>query len=252
MPLSRQLLGSLSPLASVAGWVAASCFLIGCASAKLDYADPAHAATGYKTGKVAVAGVVQSGGKLSLSDSDRRAVANEFGRAIDKRRKGVSVIGFERVRSIAGNPRSRVGSGGNLLTSALSSSQRSKLRSAGATYALLIEVHANETWCDVSESTSTDTDEIRDKEGNVIHCITTTTYTTSSRAHRRVRARYALYELATGKSVWVVTSNHCEAHSRANCSEICFPPPPPHPDPPCVADVMKNMSSAAIRKLPRR
>lgn len=249
-PFMPRTSSTLSLLAT--GSVITSLWLSGCASARLEYADAKHAATGFKTGQIAIVGVLQRSGIPQLSTSERKIVAADFERAIGKRRKKVDVIGPERVRSQIGNPKLQTGSGSNLLQRALSSRQITRLKEAGSTYALLIEVCENKTWCDVDESCDTDTEEIRDKEGNVIHCITTTTYTTSSEAHRKITARYSLYELASGKNVWAVSSNHRELHSRSRSSDCHYPPPPPFPSSPTAADVMKNMSSAAIRKLPRR
>lgn len=231
---------------------AAAISLLGCASARLDFMDPAQAAAGFRNGPIAIAGVVQSGSEESLSDWDRNTAPNELGELLGKKRRGFSVIPWERFRDVAGRPNNRVSGNGNPLRNAFSSSQLSKARNLGATYALLVEVCENRTWKDVAESWDTDTTEIRDKDGNVISCYKTDTFTTSSRSHRQVRARYFLYELRTGEKVWVTSSDHREVRTNSSCSSCGYPPPPPFPEPPSAADVMKDMSAAAIRKLPRK
>jgi len=161
-------------------------------------------------------------------------------------------MGWDTVRRLAGAPSLSSGGSSNLLTRSFSSSDRDKLRKGGAKYALVVLVKSNTIWEDVSESCDHETEEIRDRDGHVISCITTTTYTTTSSTYRKVRAEYHLYELSSGKKVWVTSSDHSEVFSRSNCSDFHYPRPPQHPAPPSIEDVMKNMSAAAVRKLPKK
>lgn len=227
-------------------------FLFGCASATLELQDPSTDKAAIQSGAIAVGGILQVGSGCGLTDSVRNSIAGELGKTVTRKRRKQDVMGWDTVKRLAGAPSLNSGGSSNLLSRSFSSSDRDKLRKGGAKYALVVLVTSNQIWDDVSESCDHETEEILDKEGHVISCITTTTYTTTSSAHRKVKAEYHLYELSSGKKVWVTSSDHSEAFSRSNCSEYHYPRPPQHPAPPSIADVMKNMSAAAVRKLPKK
>ncbi len=230
----------------------ASGFLFSCASATLELQDPATDKAAIQSGSIAIGGVLQAGSGIGLTDSARNAIAGDLGQTIAKKRRKQDVMGWDTVKRLAGAPSLSSGGSSDLLSRSFSASDREKLRKGGAKYVLIVLVNGNEIWEDVSESCEHETEEILDKDGHVIACITTDTYTTTSSSHRKVRAEYHLYELSSGSKVWVTSSDYREANSRSNCSEFHYPRPPQHPAPPAIDDVMKNMSAAAVRKLPKK
>jgi len=241
----------LSPIFRVSLLFVSGC-LLSCASATLELQDPLTDKAAIQSGAIAIGGVLQAGSGIGLSESDRNRIAGDLGRTIAKKRKKQDVMGWDTVKRIAGAPPLSSGGSSDLLARSFSSSDREAMRKGGAKYVLIALVENNETWNDVSESCEHETEEILDKEGHVVACITKDTYTTTSSAYREVNAEYHLYELSSGKKVWVTSSDHREAHSRSNQSEFHYPRPPRHPAPPTIDDVMENMAAAAIRKLPRK
>ncbi|MEC5128183.1 hypothetical protein VSU19_15565 [Verrucomicrobiales bacterium BCK34] len=227
-------------------------FLFSCASATLELHDPLTDKAAIQSGSVAIGGVLQAGSGIGLTDSARNTIAGDLGKTVAKKRRKQDLMGWDTVKRLAGAPPLSSGGSSDLLSRSFSSSDREMMRKGGAKYVLIALVKSNEVWNDISESCEHETEEIRDKEGRVISCITTTTYTTTSSAYRSVRAEYHLYDLSNGSKVWVTSSDHREAHSRSNCSEFHYPRPPQHPAPPSIDDVMKNMSAAAVRKLPKK
>ncbi|MDA7921937.1 hypothetical protein N9B73_09285 [Verrucomicrobiales bacterium] len=226
--------------------------MFSCASATLQLQDPSVTKAAIQSGSIAIGGVLQAGSGCGLTSSTRNLIAGDLGKTMARKRRKQGVMGWDTVKRIAGAPSLSSGGSSNLLSRSFSSSDRAKLRMGGAKYVLISLVKSNDVWEDVSESCYHDTEEIRDRDGNVISCITTTTYTTTSSTNRRINAEYHLYDLSNGGKVWVTTSNYREANSRSNCSEYHYPRPPQHPSPPSIDDVMKNMSAAAIRKLPKK
>ncbi len=252
MSLRSQKIMNFMPLITRVSLLLASGFLFSCASATLELQDPSTDKAAIQSGAIAIGGVLQAGSGIGLTDSARNVIAGDLGKTVAKKRRKQDVMGWDTVKRLAGAPSLSSGGSSNLLSRSFSSSDREKLRKAGAKYVLIVLVKSNEIWDDVSESCEHDTEEIRDKEGHVISCITTTTYTTTSSAYRSVKAEYHLYDLASGNKVWVTSSDYREANSRSNCSEFHYPRPPQHPAPPAIDDVMKNMSAAAVRKLPKK
>ncbi|MEM9281293.1 MAG: hypothetical protein AAGA96_05655 [Verrucomicrobiota bacterium] len=231
------------------GLILAGCFS-SCATSQINYIDESRTASLKQPRSVVVLGLVAKKSNLVFSERERRAILNTFESKLDHKRRKLRVISHGSFEGEAGRARP-VGSGYmDSLSSALSPSQIRMAKNSGASFGVLVALSKNVTWCDLNESCTTHEEPVYDKDGNEIGCRTWTEYTTSSRAHRSVEADYLLYDLLTGRKVWSCTSRHTECHSRSSCSEISYPPPPPHPAPPSLADIMANMANAAIRKWP--
>ncbi|NNE93113.1 MAG: hypothetical protein HKN23_15830 [Verrucomicrobiales bacterium] len=231
--------------------------LFSCASARVDFVDPNLTGASLESKTIAIAGVVAAranSGEANFSEAERKSIANAA-EAILRKKHGrrLTVVGpSEFCRNAGGGPNRTVSSADSgLLSKALSGAEIVNAREAGIDFVLLIEPTGNCVTRDIDRSSSTDTDYVYDKDGNVVSCTTTTEYTTSADTRRHVSARYHLFDLRSRERVWQTSSEHGETHSRSNCSSVCYPPAPAYPRPPTVPDVMENMSAAAMKKLPK-
>ncbi len=198
-----------------------------------------------------VMGLTSKQSRLTPSASERSRILNDLETRLKQKRKklvlathGTFEWGAGKIRSVpAGSP--------NQASYVLTGSQLDQVRTMGADFGIVIVLEGNESWCSVDESYSEEEIHEYDKDGNVIACRIEKTYTTTSSANRKARATYILYDLKTGAKTWEASSTYTEANTRSSCSDHCYPPPPPHPEPPCLHDVMKNMAAAAVRKFPK-
>ncbi len=222
-----------------------------CATSQLDYVDESKVAAIKQPGSVAVIGLIARDSSCQPTGRERQAILNHLETKLSQKRRKLQVMSHSEFERKVGKPRS-IGSGyTGSLSYALSSSQISKAKASGATFGLVISLSKNKTWCDVGEACTTHEEPIYDKDGNEVDCKHWTEYTTTSYAYHSAKAEYLLYDLSTGQKVWASSSDFSESNTRSSCSEVCYPPPPPHPAPPTLADVMENMAAAAIRKYPR-
>ena len=231
--------------------LSAALLLTSCATSQLHYLDEGAAAALKDEQTVVVIGLLGDQSSILPDSNERSRILNDLETRLSKKRKKLVVASHGTLERKAGRVRSKGSGSRNTLSYALSSSQQAKTRELGADFGIIVILRANETWCSVNESSSTEEIHQYDKEGNVIACRVETTYTTTSLANRKARADYVLYDMKTGAKIWECSSDYSESNSRSNCSDHCFPPPPPHPSPPCLHDVMKNMAAAAVRKFPK-
>lgn len=222
-----------------------------CATSQLHYINEGAVAALKEEKTVLVIGLTGGGSSRQPDAGERTRILNDLETRLGKKRKNLRVAGHGAFERKAGPVRAAGSGSTNQLGFVLSSTQRQRARELGAEFGLVVVLRANETWCGVHESSSTEEIHEYDKEGNVIACRRKTTYTTTSTSNRKARADYLLYDLATGAKIWECSSEHTESSSRSSCSDHCYPPPPPHPAPPCLHDVMKNMAAAAVRKFPK-
>ena len=227
------------------------CF-VSCATTKIHYVDEGAASQLKGPRNVAIGGVLGTGSAEGMHPEDRDDIASFLEQQLKKKRRHLAVSSPMLFESIVGRPYVRPRSDRTSLSHFLAPSQQEKLRNSRFDYVLFLVLDQQETWCDVEESEDTEEEHEYDRHGNIIACYTTTTYTTSSRAHRKASGDFLLFDARTGKRVWKASSQNSECHTRSSCSTISYPLPPPHPDPPTLADVVQNMSQSMSRKFPKR
>lgn len=200
---------------------------------------------------ILVGGIHAESGVAPVHADEALTMGRDLARRLEKaNRRGVSeAVALEDEPSLArmGFLAPRWSSRGSL-SSFLSPGQVEALSRSRFDAVILLSIRTDETWTDVHEGVSVDTEHVYCKDGCIIATHTTTTYTTSSRAHRRLVVESRVFEIRTGRALWHASSEHTEVRSRSSCSAICFPPPPPFPDPPTRVDVMENISRSIARK----
>lgn len=232
-------------------FAAAATLLSSCASAQLHYIQEEATAALKEEQTVICMGLMARSSNLVPAPAERSRILNDLETRLKQKRKRLIVASHGTFERRAGKIRSHSSGSANQVSYALSASQRNQAREMGADFGLVVVLDGNETWCDVDEDYSEEEIHKYDKEGNVISCRVEKTFTTTSSSHRKARATYLLYDLESGSKIWEASSNYTECHSRSSCSAHCYPPAPPHPEPPCLHDVMKNMAAAAVRKFPK-
>ncbi|MDF1659981.1 MAG: hypothetical protein P1U58_20365 [Verrucomicrobiales bacterium] len=225
--------------------------LTSCASSQLHYIDEGAAAALKQEQTVIVMGLMSEKSQLMPRAGERSRILNDLETRLKQKRKKLTVASHGTFERKAGRVRTSGSGNRGSVSYALNSSQLEKVRSIGADFGVIVVLRANGTWCSVDESTSTEEHHEYDKEGNIVSCHLETTYTTSSFSSRKAKADYLLYDLNTGSKIWECSSDYSESNSRSNSCTRGYPPPPSHPEPPCLHDVMKNMAAAAVRKFPK-
>lgn len=231
--------------------LALASLLVSCASTKIHFVDEGALGGLKGAGHVALAGVLGTGSAIGIHPEERADIACDLERRLKKKRRHLAVSTPILFESIVGCPRLRSGGDRTSISDFLTPSQRAKLRESRFDYVMILVLSANETWCDVDESESTEDENEYDQHGNVIACRTTTTYTTTSRAHRRAAGHFYLFDAGTGNQVWKAESRHSESNNRSSSSTFSHPNPPPHPEPPGLVDVVENMNQSIARKFPK-
>ncbi len=231
--------------------VSLTSLLVSCATTQIHYVDEGAASDLKGPRSVAIGGVLTTPRVRSLDREDISDISNTIDRQLSKKRRKLSVFSHMLFEGIVGRSFARPQSDRTTLAAFLSPAQRQKVKSSRFDYILFFVLSSEQTWCDIDESESTDTEHNYDKHGNVISCCTTTTYTTSSRSHRMAEGDFYLFDSRTGKRVWKAESRHSESNTRSSCSTFGYPLPPPHPDPPTLGDVVENMAQSMARKFPK-
>ncbi len=218
-------------------------FLASCASANLEMQDASFTGEQFTGNKMAVASIVDRE-NCGIRSQQAETILNSLASEIKKKRTRSSIVGPGEFKRIAGS--------GSSLDN-VSSSRKSRALKKGVRYLLTVEINSNNISTNVSERIDETTETIYDEHGHAVGCVVVDTdYVTTSSTRRVLSAKYKIYDLELKKTVWVSNVQHSLSNSNSRENGFSYPPPPPFPPPPEVNRVFKGMSSAAIRKLPRR
>ncbi|MEM7696835.1 MAG: hypothetical protein AAF236_00335 [Verrucomicrobiota bacterium] len=197
---------------------------------------------------IAFAGVINRSG-ASLSGREAETILSQAAQQIEQRRRRIDILRFSQFQRLSSID-SAVLSGRP--ETCLSSRSRTKLSEAGIRFLYSIELTSDRCRESVRYDEEEITKPILDEEGKEVGCkVVGHKFTTTSVSTRSVAATVRIYDLEKAGDVWVVSTHHAESHTNSNTSSWQHPPPPPHPAAPCLTDVVDNLTSAALRKLPR-
>lgn len=245
--MSRPLLPFSLPLAG-----AACCLSVSCVSTQVHLVEEAGAARSGTRHSIVVGGVFTEGRAPSLGPSEALTVGRDLAWRLDRSSRKRTAEAPPALEKIAGPAKLRAGHDRSNLSAFLTSRQAARLAESRFDTVFFLVIRSEETWSDVTDDESTETEHVTDEHGDMVACHTTTTFTTSSRSHRRLAIDSYAYDARSGRQIWHASSDHGEHRSRSTRSTFDYPQPPPFPEPPTRIDVIENIARSISRKLPNR
>lgn len=231
---------------------AAAVLLPACVPLRVEFVHPALKKEGLKGKTVAVGEVVSAHGENDPTPWDAAAIIRNCEERLRLKRPRTTVVSCGVLERAVGELKSRLSSSADLPRRVVSRSQAARARERNIDYILLIEVLHNQVQNQVTQHEETETQEDRDKDGNVICERTTTTYVTTSHATRRVGSRFYLVDTGTRETAWQAVSNHLQCNENSVESGLWYSDVvPAMPAPPPMSDVVAASTNAAVRKLPK-
>lgn len=232
--------------------VAPAVFLSACVPLRVEFVQPALKKEGLKGKTVAVGEVVSAHGENDPTPWDSAVIIRNCEDRLRQKRPRTTIVNSSILEREVGELKNRLSSSADLPRRVVSSAQAARARARNIDYILLIEVLHNQVQNNVTQHEETETEEERDKDGNVICERTTTTYVTTARATRRVGSRFYLLDTRTRETVWQAVSNHLQCHENSVESGFWYSDViPAMPAPPPMSGVVVASTNAAVRKLPK-
>ncbi len=232
--------------------VAPVLLLSACVPLRVEFVHPVLKQEGLKGKTVAVGEVVSVHWENDPTPDDSAAIIRNCEQRLRQKRPQTSIINSSVLERAVGELRSRPSSAVDLPRHVVSGTQAATAKSQNIDYILLIEVLYDRLENNVTQHEETETDEERDKDGNVIRECKRTSYVTTAHATRRVGSRFHLLDTRTRETVWQAVSNHLHCNENSVKSGTWFDGlMPAMPAPPPMSGVVVASTTAAIRKLPK-
>jgi hypothetical protein len=223
-----------------------------CVPLRVEFVQPAFKTGGLKGKTVAVGEVVSAHGENDPTPWDSATILRNCEDRLRQKRPRTTVISSSALERHVGELRNRLSTSVDLPRCVVSSKQAARASARNIDYILVIEVLHNQVTNNVSHHEEAETEEERDKEGNVVCERTSTTYVTTSHATRRVGSRFYLLDTHTREIAWQAVSNHLQCNENSVESGFWYSDViPAMPSPPPMSDVVMASTNAAVRKLPK-